>query len=166
MFRALAKEIGPPNASVASLVFMPGNYKHAYCPVNKHACFTQNKPAYIVKDMNYAQRIRAAREHAGLSQKALADAAGISQSNISQLENINSANSGSAFTAQIAHACGVSAIWLATGEGQMLVTYAIDQRAQHVLQVMEKLPEEFREQAVRTVDSLAELSATVTKKTA
>ena len=64
-----------------------------------------------------ALRIKKARARAGLTQKALADKAGVEQPVISQLET--GKNLKSAFLATIADACGVSAIWLATGDGEM-----------------------------------------------
>ena len=64
-----------------------------------------------------ALRIKKARASAGLTQKALAEKAGVEQPVISQLET--GKNLKSAFLATIASACGVSAIWLATGKGDM-----------------------------------------------
>lgn len=66
-----------------------------------------------------ALRIKKARASAGLTQKALADKAGVEQPVISQLET--GKNLKSAFLPTIADACGVSAIWLATGDGKMKV---------------------------------------------
>ena len=65
----------------------------------------------------FGTRLRMARRHARLSQKALAALVGLSQSNISELED-GGYESGK--TAQIAHACGVDAQWLATGAGHMV----------------------------------------------
>ncbi|TKD40615.1 LexA family transcriptional regulator [Azotobacter chroococcum] len=68
--------------------------------------------------MNLSQRMKAARKHAGLTQKQLAEAASVEQPLISQLETGKTLKS--AHIAQLAKACGVSAIWLASGEGEML----------------------------------------------
>lgn len=69
--------------------------------------------------MKYGERLRTAREKVGLTQQQLAEKIhGItSQMNISKLERGDA--TGSQFTAQFAHACQVSALWLATGEGEM-----------------------------------------------
>lgn len=64
-----------------------------------------------------AERMKQARKHANLTQKALAIRVGIEQPLISQLET--GKNHQSAHMAKIAHACGVSAIWLAEGIGEM-----------------------------------------------
>lgn len=65
----------------------------------------------------FGKRLKAARKHAKLTQKELAPLTGMSQSNLSDLENTAH---GSSFTVQIAEACDVNPHWLATGEGEML----------------------------------------------
>lgn len=77
-------------------------------------------------EMNYSQRIKAARSHAGLTQSELARLVGIDQTSISNLERGKS--QGSSHTASIAKACGVSAIWLEAGLGEMTSDYAIIDR--------------------------------------
>lgn len=69
--------------------------------------------------MNYSQRLKAARKHAKLTQAELSKAVGITQTSISDLERGKSASS--TFSASIARICGVSALWLETGEGKMTV---------------------------------------------
>jgi len=69
--------------------------------------------------MELKDRIKIARKHAGLTQLQLAERAGLDQTSISNLERGKS--QGSSFTAQIASVCGVSAIWLAGGKGEMTV---------------------------------------------
>ncbi|TPG76332.1 helix-turn-helix domain-containing protein [Pseudomonas arsenicoxydans] len=68
--------------------------------------------------MNLAQRLKKARKHAHLSQTALAAAADVKQSMISQLET--GASLASANIVRIAFACGVNPMWLAEGAGEML----------------------------------------------
>lgn len=68
--------------------------------------------------MNLAQRLKAARQHASLTQKELAQKAGVEQPLISQIErgiNLKSAHIG-----KLAKACGADPYWLETGYGQML----------------------------------------------
>ncbi|MNH87428.1 putative HTH-type transcriptional regulator [compost metagenome] len=64
-----------------------------------------------------AERIKSARNHAKLTQKALALKVGVEQPVISQLET--GKNLQSAHLPKIAHACGVSAIWLSENIGPM-----------------------------------------------
>lgn len=66
---------------------------------------------------DFGRRLKLARKHAGLTQKELAPMAGMSQSNLSELETV-AHESGK--TAQLAAACGVDAHWLATGDGMMV----------------------------------------------
>lgn len=71
--------------------------------------------------MKYGERLHKARKTiAGLTQAELAGRIDhvCTQENISKLERSDA--SGSEFTVQFAHACGVNAIWLATGEGSPL----------------------------------------------
>ena len=63
--------------------------------------------------MTIGQRIRAARLDVGLSQKQLAHLAGMSQSNLSELENDHASTT--TFTPQLAEVLKVPAIWLAEG---------------------------------------------------
>jgi len=78
-----------------------------------------NKETYKFQRMStLAERIKSARTHAKLTQKALALKAGVEQPVISQLET--GKNLQSAHLPKIAHACGVSAIWLSENIGPMI----------------------------------------------
>ncbi|WP_277964620.1 S24 family peptidase [Pseudomonas sp. RIT-To-2] len=68
--------------------------------------------------MKLSDRIKAARKHANLTQSELAERVGIAQTAISQLESGKTQRS--SYLLQIAEACGVSAMWLATDLGGML----------------------------------------------
>lgn len=64
----------------------------------------------------FGKRLKAAREHAGLTQDELAAIVGLAQSTIASAE---ARGDGSRKTAQIAAACKVRPAWLASGEGAM-----------------------------------------------
>ena len=68
--------------------------------------------------MEYKDRVKAARKHARLTQVELAKKVGIDQASISDLERGRSGRS--SYNASIAKACGVSALWLEKGSGEML----------------------------------------------
>lgn len=68
--------------------------------------------------MEYKDRIKAARKHAGLTQSELASRVGIDQASISDLERGRSQRS--SYSSTIAQACGVSPLWLEAGIGTML----------------------------------------------
>ncbi|WP_341522183.1 helix-turn-helix transcriptional regulator [Pseudomonas sp. G.S.17] len=68
--------------------------------------------------MNLSERIKLARKNAGLTQSGLAETVGIAQTAISQLESGKTLRS--SYLIQIARACRVNSIWLASGEGEML----------------------------------------------
>ena len=63
----------------------------------------------------FGERLRKARKMAGLSQKEVAKRVGMSQSNLSELENNQYPSS--AFTPRLAHLYGLNARWLADGLG-------------------------------------------------
>lgn len=76
------------------------------------------KLTYRVTPMNsLAERIKAARKHAQLTQRALAEKVGVEQPVISQLET--GKNLRSVHLTRIALACGVSPAWLSDGSGSM-----------------------------------------------
>lgn len=64
-----------------------------------------------------AQRLKLARAHAKITQRKLAELAGVEQPAISQMESGKTLKS--AHLVALAKACGVNADWLATGTGQM-----------------------------------------------
>lgn len=72
--------------------------------------------------MNLSERIKAARQHAGLTQRELAEKVGIAQTAISQLESGKTLRS--SYLYEISKACGVAAMWMATGTGGMLLSEA------------------------------------------
>lgn len=89
----------------------------------------------------FGARLLLARKHAGLTQTALAKAVSMSQGAYAEAEKVGQ---GSAYTAQIARACGVSAEWLATGMGEMVPkTGSAFVRITH--KQLEDLPEPMRE---------------------
>lgn len=73
--------------------------------------------------MNYSERLKAARKQAGLTQADLARQVGIDQTSISNLERGKS--QGSSHTVSIAHACGVSPVWLESGAGPMVEDHVV-----------------------------------------
>lgn len=71
----------------------------------------------LTESPSFGDRLRTAREAAGLTQSQLAQRVGVTQGQISKLEL--GERDESTKTAEIAHECGVSAYWLATGRGPM-----------------------------------------------
>ena len=67
--------------------------------------------------MTIGKRVRQARKAANINQTELAKMIGVTQATISDLEVRHAASS--KFLVDIARALGVSALWLATGEGSM-----------------------------------------------
>lgn len=95
-----------------------------------------NKETYKFQRMStLAERIKSARIHAKLTQKALALKAGVEQPVISQLET--GKNLQSAHLPKIAHACGVSAIWLSENIGPMISAAKVDSNVGEARQPVE-----------------------------
>ena len=88
------------------------NVDHGNTHLQAYGC------ARNTRQMEFKDRLKAARKRANLTQSQLAEAVGISQTSITDLERGKSQST--AFCVQIAKACRVSAMWLATGEGEMI----------------------------------------------
>lgn len=86
-------------------------------------------------DMTIGDRVKRARKHAGLNQRDLAKAIGITQPSLSELERGESRSS--AYLIQIAAACGIDATWLATGQGEMLSRPRVDEIELHDTEVVD-----------------------------
>lgn len=85
--------------------------------------------------MNYGERLKLAREHAGLSQDELASRVGIKQPSLSYLENPKSKATGSEHTVRFARACGVNVDWLSDETGQMMSgSYPLSDHREMLLQ--------------------------------
>ena len=86
-------------------------------------------------NMTIGDRVKRARKHAGLNQRDLAKAIGITQPSLSELERGESRSS--AYLIQIASVCGVDANWLATGKGEMLNRIRTDEIELHETEVVD-----------------------------
>lgn len=92
-------------------------YRNTCNPIYRHSCLQAYRLTYNNQRMELKTRLKAARRHAKITQEQLADKIGIKQASISELETGKSGST--SFIAEIARACGVNPIWLATGEGEM-----------------------------------------------
>lgn len=100
--------------------------EHRDTTLQRYGCTSNNH------QMEYKDRIKAARRHAGLTQAQLAKLVGIDQASISDLERGRSQRS--SYNASIAKACGVSAIWIESGAGPMVVEAAEPSNVKDVVQ--------------------------------
>lgn len=100
--------------------------------------------------MKYGERLRAARGE--MTQAALSDLSGVSQSLISQLENSETAT-GSEYTPRLARALGIGVDWLADELGEMKPTvYALtDPKLIAMCKTMEPMADYVKEAAVEAV---------------
>lgn len=81
-------------------------------------------------------RLKEARKAAGMTQKQVAEAVGITQPSYSELENGRSY--GTRYIAQIALLLEVNPVWLATGEGAMRATTIEEIRRKNLEPIFEK----------------------------
>lgn len=137
---------------------MASNIGKPILPVNGFPITGRNSHADKISDMRYGERLRAARKHAGLSQAQLAEAVGITQATISQIET-SASDGGSVHTVRFARVCGVSPDWLDDEVGDMIpMTYTTsDPKIIAVARVMESLPEYGKDAATKDVAEVAEL---------
>jgi transcriptional regulator with XRE-family HTH domain len=137
-----------------SLRYNPGSLR-----VKNFGSLKCDKYGYSVRRMRYGERLKMARQHAGLTQAQLADRIGnlCSQENISKLERGEA--TGSEFTAQFADACHVSALWLASERGEMVWLHAselvtkIARRLQTMTESEQYLVERMLDAVMTTSDS-------------
>ena len=111
--------------------------------------------------MKYGERLKLARDHAGLNQDQLAELAGIKQPSVSYLEKKTSKAKGSEHTARFARICRVSVDWLSDEIGDMIpmVYQTTDPKIIAAARVMEPLSEYGKSAAVKNVTEIAQLIA-------
>lgn len=137
---------------------MRTEYNYSSILVNNPGSLIEINRGYKVIGMKYGERLKQARDHAGLTQKALADriANVCTQENISKLEKGEA--TGSEFTAQFADACGVNAIWLAAEKRGMIGgVYVENERLKRALALMEPLPSYAIDHVIREIAETAKL---------
>ena len=89
---------------------------NSLCDENSH--LQQYEAPHINTRVNLSARLKAARQHANLRQKELADRVGVNQAVISNIERGIAGSSKR--LPEIARACGVSLDWLTLGTGDMV----------------------------------------------
>lgn len=135
-------------------------YNYGSINVNNYSSLTRYNHSYKFGVMKYGERLFKARTYAKLTQGQLADKIkdGCTQENISKLERGDA--TGSEYTAQFADACGVRALWLAVGAGEMVPSYysTNDPKLVAMLKVMEPQAEYVKDAAVKAVLTTCELA--------
>lgn len=102
--------------------------------------------------MDFAQRIKAARKHAHLTQVELAKRVNLPQQVISKLERGKQYET--AAIAKIASACGVNTSWLDRGDGEMM---GMNPRITHLNKLLEGQPDYVIDEAIKNITSDIEL---------
>lgn len=134
---------------------MNQEYSQSIIPVKSQSSLTPYSMGSNFQNMEFGDRLRAAREAARLTQEELAKKSGVKQGTISKIERGDADSS--TFTVQLAVACGVRPEWLAMESGEMTDgLYARDPKARAVLLAMEQMPEYKKDVLVATSNSLAE----------
>ena len=107
-----------PNEVFENGLHSTPTYVNTHIVDHRHTTLQRYGFASNNQKMEYKERIKAARRHAGFTQAELAKLVGIDQASISDLERGRSQRS--SYNASIAKACGVSAIWIESGSGTMV----------------------------------------------
>ena len=84
---------------------------------------------FIVIMSTLSERLKQARQHAGLTQDELAEKSGVTQASISKIELGKNKSENTTFGVQLAVACGVRCEWLVLGMGEMLEGLKPDEAA-------------------------------------
>lgn len=110
--------------------------------------------------MRYGERLKLARERAGLSQTELAGLVGMKQPSLAYLENPDNNAKTSEFTVKFARALGISVDWLDDEIGEMIpTTYATsDPKLVAVMHALEDRAEYVKDAAVAAVLTTCELA--------
>lgn len=109
---------------------MDVDHNYGYGAVKNHGSLTLNNRGYNLSGMTLADRIRAAREHSGLSQTDLAVAVGATQPMISKLERGKIDET--SLLIKIAGATGVRPQWLDSEDGPMFAAHAAEDHAEYI----------------------------------
>jgi transcriptional regulator with XRE-family HTH domain len=112
-----------------------------------------------------AERVTKAIETSGHNASSVARQIGCSPEAVLQWMSGSTKNIKNDFLFALADLTNFNARWLGTGDGPEINNYAINKRIQHVVAVMEKMPDVVQAEAVKEVDSLAEFAAKLTKPT-
>lgn len=112
------RESGPEMSPVASSSHRP-NLMASAIDVNRNPSNLAASPMSDESDgmSTLGERLREAREAAGMGQHSLARASGVSQSHISNVESGKRAELGPSVVSALAASLGVSLSWLMTGQG-------------------------------------------------
>lgn len=105
-FQSMPKEYRIPDMNASGFPIIP---------CDRLPPMAKTKPSSGRERTPYGARLLAARKAAGLTQTELAKKAECPLSTIAEAETTGA---GSTYTAQLAHALGVNALWLATGSGE------------------------------------------------
>lgn len=90
-----------------------------------------------------------------ISQKTVAKAVGMSQVNLSELEN--DLYPTSSFIPALADYYGVRALWLSDGKGRKELAAKVNPRLAHLIKILDGQPDYVVDEAIKNVDSLIEL---------
>lgn len=138
---------------------MAANVSPLFALVNKHSVLILAATGGGVTVVRCGERLRAARTFKDWTQAQLAEASGVSQSLISQLERSGTAT-GSEYTVRLARALDVSPDWLADEQGPMRpTTYAVtDPKLIAICVAMQDSAEYVKDAAVKAVLTTRELA--------
>jgi len=124
--------------------------------VNPLSCLTEKFSGHTFQSMTLGERLKRAREYAGLTQKELEQRSGVLQQMISKVEN--GYQETSAYIVELAVACGVRPEWLGMGQGEMVDgLYVKNEKIKRAVTIMQEMPDYVLDEAIKSVDSIAKL---------
>lgn len=131
---------------------MSEEYSQSIISVKSQSSLTAYSSGSNLDRMNFGERLKQARRHAGLTQQELAEKSYVKQGTISKIERGDTDSS--TFTVQLSTACGVRSEWLAVGDGEMLNIVSATTQEEEVLKMIKKNPALLR--LLKVAEPLAE----------
>ncbi len=109
-----------------------------------------------------AERVTKAIQTSGHSASSIARQLGCSPEAVLQWMSGATKNIKNEFLFALADITKFNARWIGTGDGPEIDSYTTNRHIQHVVGVMEKMPDVVQAEAVKEVDSLAEFATKLT----
>lgn len=127
------------------------------CSVNTGVVLLPNTKVLNCEAMTLGERLKAAREYAGLTQEELGVKACCGQGVVSKIERGDQDKT--AYVVKLATACGVRPEWLDDESGEMVDgLYVESEKIKRAVVLMQEMPEYLVDEAIASIDQVKKLA--------